>query len=224
MDFSYILKSAKYDETLLLKYGFNKPETADLYSMKKRFSVAGSDFYVIFEISESSFSGRIFEQESDEVYALAEVPSAVGSFVTEVRRQVQDLAEDIRERCFVSTDTKKKFMEFVRKHFGVPGDNPFREESPDTMVFRTPEKSWFALVMTVSFKNLGFRSDAPVSVVNLKHRPEHIPEIVDNHRIFNAYHMNKKHWITVILSDNMDFDLLRELTEESYKLVTGKRG
>ena len=91
-------------------------------------------------------------------------------------------------------------------------------------LFRTPEKSWFALVMTVSFKNLGFRSDAPVSVVTLKHRPEHIPEIVDNHRIFNAYHMNKKHWITVILSDNMDFDLLRELTEESYRLVTGKRG
>ncbi len=224
MDFSYILKSAKYDETLLLKYGFKKSEASDPYSMTKTFSVAGNDFYVIFEISESSFSGRIVEQESDDIYALAEVPSAAGSFVTEVRRQVQDFAEDIRDTCFVSTDMKKKFMEFVRKHFGVPGDNPFREESPDTMVFRTPEKSWFALVMTVSFKNLGFRSDAPVSVVNLKHRPEHIPEIVDNHRIFNAYHMNKKHWITVILSDNMDFDLLRELTEESYRLVTGKRG
>lgn len=76
MDFSYILKSAKYDETLLLKYGFKKSEASDPYSLTKTFSVAGNDFYVIFEISESSFSGRIVEQESDDIYALAEVPSA----------------------------------------------------------------------------------------------------------------------------------------------------
>ena len=104
----------------------------------------------------------------------------------------------------------------------MEGDNPFSEDSLDTMVFRTPKNSWFALLMTIKFKNLGFQNDSPVSVVNLKHRPEDISKIVDNKHIFNAYHMSKKHWISVILSDNLDFSVLQNLTEESFSLVNKK--
>ena len=33
------------------------------------------------------------------------------------------------------------------------------------------------------------------------------------------YHMNKKHWITVILDDSMPSDLVRVLIDHSYALV-----
>ena len=34
-----------------------------------------------------------------------------------------------------------------------------------------------------------------------------------------AYHMNKQHWNTIILSDKCDTDLIKELLEQSYELT-----
>lgn len=224
MDFSYIHKSAKIDESLLLKYGFSKIEKSSevSFSLKKLFSVDGSNFYVDFEISKNDFFARVFEVPTNEPYVLFEVSTATGRFVSKVRQTVFDFVKEIEEKCFIHTDVKKKYIEYIQKQFNVEGDNPFSEDSLDTMIFRTPKNSWFALLMTIKFKNLGIQNDSPVSVVNLKHRPEDIPKIVDNKHIFNAYHMSKKHWISVILSDNLDFSVLQNLTEESFSLVNKK--
>ncbi len=190
--------------------------------MKKLFSVDGSNFYVDFEISRNDFFARVFEVPTNEPYVLFEVSTATGRFVSKVRQTVFDFVKEIEEKCFIRTDVKKKYIEYIQNQFNVEGDNPFSEDSLDTMVFRTPKNSWFALLMTIKFKNLGIQNDSPVSVVNLKHRPEDISKIVDNKHIFNAYHMSKKHWISVILSDNLDFSVLQNLTEESFSLVNKK--
>ena len=40
-----------------------------------------------------------------------------------------------------------------------------------------------------------------------------------NDYIIPAYHMNKQHWNTIILSDKCDTDLIKELLEQSYELT-----
>ena len=74
--------------------------------------------------------------------------------------------------------------------------------------------------MEISYKNLGLASDEKVFTVNLKADPERVAELADKKTIFPAYHMNKKHWITVLLTSATDFDLLRALTERSRALVS----
>ena len=76
--------------------------------------------------------------------------------------------------------------------------------------------------MEITYKNLGLSNDKKVFAVNLKADPERVAELADNKTIFPAYHMNKKHWITVLLTSATDFDLLRSLTEQSRALVMGK--
>ena len=71
--------------------------------------------------------------------------------------------------------------------------------------------------MQIKFKNLGFESDEPVWVVNLK--AENVEAISDKKSIFPAYHMNKKYWITVLLTAVTDFENLCELTKKSFALV-----
>ncbi len=73
--------------------------------------------------------------------------------------------------------------------------------------------------MTIPFKRLGLKSDERVNVVNLKAPPEEIESLIDKRTIFPAYHMNKKHWITVVLSDQIDFERLCALTQKSWDLV-----
>ena len=40
--------------------------------------------------------------------------------------------------------------------------------------------------------------------------------------VFPAYHMNKQHWISVVLNDSVDDDTVEMLLDMSYKL-TGRK-
>ncbi len=155
---------------------------------------------------------------------LFDVPSANGAFVGQIRSEVQAIIDEIRESCFDTQDIRKKYVDFLQKEFYVSGDKPWSDEGDFTSsVYRCPNGKWFALVMQIKFKSLGFESDETVWAVNLKADAEKIPELTDKKSIFPAYHMNKKYWITVLLTAVTDFKRLCELTRRSYELVSAKK-
>ncbi len=56
--------------------------------------------------------------------------------------------------------------------------------------------------------------------INLKCDPERALELRDEYRgIKPGWHMNKKHWNTVMLDGSVPPNLVRELIEHSYQLV-----
>lgn len=95
-------------------------------------------------------------------------------------------------------------------------------ETSDTAVFRKGEKKkWFAVVMHISRKTLGLQSDEKVDVLNVKLNPSEIALLVDYKGYFPAYHMNKKHWCTIVLDGTVDIDEICYRIEQSYSLVKG---
>ena len=55
--------------------------------------------------------------------------------------------------------------------------------------------------------------------MNIKLPPAKITQLVDRVSFYPAYHMNKKHWLTVLLKKDLDMALVQELIAESYSLV-----
>ena len=55
--------------------------------------------------------------------------------------------------------------------------------------------------------------------VNIKLPPEKVLDLIDRVHFYPAYHMNKKHWITIVLDKEVDEPLVQQLLEESYGLV-----
>ena len=214
MDYSYILNTSLPQKDKLLAFGFS--EADGRLVLKKE--IAGGQFYAEIKLSDKNLSADVFETATGEKYVLFNVASAQGAFVGQIRSEVLDVIEEIRAKCFISQDIKEKYVDFLHSYFNAPGDNPWaaQEGTPST-VFRCPNKKWFALLMQIKFKNLGFESDEPVWAVNLK--AENVEAITDKKSIFPAYHMNKKYWITVLLTAVTDFDKLCELTKKSYALV-----
>ena len=214
MDYSYILNKSLPQKEKLLAFGFL--EAGDDFALKKE--IAGGQFYAEIKLSEKTLTADVFETATNEKYVLFNVASAQGAFVGQIRSEVQDVIEEIREKCFISQDIKEKYVDFLHSYFNAPGDNPWAEEPYDTStVYRCPNNKWFALIMQIKFKNLGFESDEPVWAVNLK--VENVEAITDRKSIFPAYHMNKKYWITVLLTAVTDFEKLCELTKKSFALV-----
>ena len=214
MDYSYILNTSVSQKDKLLAFGFS--EAGGNLLLKKE--IAGGQFYAEIKLSEQPLTADVFETATDEKYVLFNVASAHGAFVGQIRSEVQNVIEEIREKCFISQDIKEKYVDFLHSYFKAQGDNPWKEQPYDTsIVYRCPNNKWFALVMQIKFKNLGFESEEPVWAVNLK--AENIESLIDKKSIFPAYHMNKKYWITVLLTAVTDFEKLCELTKKSFALV-----
>ena len=214
MDYSYILNTSVPQKEKLLAFGFS--EAGDDFVLKKE--IAGGQFYAEIKLSDKTLTADVFETATNEKYVLFNVVSAQGAFVGQIRSEVQDVIEEIRDKCFLSQDIKEKYVDFLHSYFNALGDNPWAEEPYDSStVYRCPNNKWFALIMQIKFKNLGFESDELVWAVNLK--AENVEAITDKKSIFPAYHMNKKYWITVLLTAVTDFEKLCELTKKSFALV-----
>jgi len=121
---------------------------------------------------------------------------------------------------------KDWLTDYILNAYGVAPDYPFAA-SPETAAFRNPgNKKWFALLMgRLPKKFLGINDDGQADILNLKCDPVMTFSLIDNQKIFRAYHMNKEHWISVPLDGPISTDELAFLVDMSYRLVekTGKK-
>ena len=61
-----------------------------------------------------------------------------------------------------------------------------------------------------------------VEILDLRANPDEVDSIVDNKKYFPGYHMNKKHWITIILDGSVPEKELYKKIDISYSLAVKK--
>lgn len=97
------------------------------------------------------------------------------------------------------------YREYCLAKPGVTEELPF---GPDTLVFKVMGKL-FALSGVEEFKS-----------INLKCEPERATELRDRFpAVQPGYHMNKKHWNTVLMDGTLPHKMVLELIDHSYDLV-----
>ncbi|SFI56185.1 Predicted DNA-binding protein, MmcQ/YjbR family [Treponema bryantii] len=218
MDYSYIFRSAKINKDSLKAAGFTTSDDNN-YVMQMPVSNGAFNAEISLSLSEQTLTVQLFDSATGEKYALFDMPSH-GAFVASLREEVQKIIDDIKSKCFETNDLKDDFIAWIKSKFGAEPDYPWPDDAPYSFVFRCPNEKWFALVMRIKYRQLGLTGDDYVWVVNMKANQDSIPNLVDHKSIFPAWHMNKKYWITILLTAVTDFEKLCELTEKSYELVT----
>ena len=81
---------------------------------------------------------------------------------------------------------------------------------------------WYALLMRISRNKFGFNSDEVIDVVNLKLPPEMFGSFGAPYGVYPAYHMNKRHWVSVLLPDAPE-DVMQFLVNVSFEATKDKR-
>ncbi|QYM95939.1 MmcQ/YjbR family DNA-binding protein [Dickeya ananatis] len=109
-----------------------------------------------------------------------------------------------------------QFFESIAQQYGVSPDYPWK--NTDACVFRHPNRKWFCVHMTVKNHQLGRGGDADVEIVNVKARPEMIGSLRSINGVLPAYHMNKEHWVSVVLQE-IDTEVLWQLVSDSHLLT-----
>ena len=118
--------------------------------------------------------------------------------------------------------TKKEFLDYCLDTYGTSPDYPFEEDFVTAVLRHADNNKWYALVMRLSRRRFGFDSDEVIDVVNLKLPTEMFGSFDVADGIYPAYHMNKLHWISVLLSDASE-DAVRFLVNASFEATKDKR-
>ena len=117
--------------------------------------------------------------------------------------------------------TKEEFFADCLAAFGTVPDHPFAEDFETAVLRHADNKKWYAIVMRVSRRKFGFESDDVIDVVNLKLPSEMFGSFGTADGVYPAYHMNKLHWVSVLLPD-APRDVIELLTRASYAATKAK--
>ena len=114
-------------------------------------------------------------------------------------------------------------------------DHPWKKD-PDYTVFRHKDnKKWFALMFYAKKRQLiklkpkdtllnkHKDSEERVDILNVKVDPEMINDLTKIPGILPAYHMSRRHWISILVDGSVPEGTLAPLVDMSYEITNGRR-
>lgn len=73
--------------------------------------------------------------------------------------------------------------------------------------------------MVIPLNKLGLKSKEEAEVLDLRFPADQMENAVDHRRFFPGWHMNKKHWISIVLDESLSTEEILELVQQSYELA-----
>ena len=117
--------------------------------------------------------------------------------------------------------TKDELIQYVGERYSTEAEYPWDD---DSFVFRHQgNRKWFAVAMRVPYRKLGMEREGTADIVDVKCGPILMGAYRGQPGILPGYHMNKEHWITILLDGSAEDELVKELLEISFDLTNIRR-
>lgn len=117
------------------------------------------------------------------------------------------------------SDAAIKAIHYIKEKYDVEPAFLW-EKFPETAAFRHWKNlKWFGVMMTVQKKKLGIDAEGKVEALVIKCDPILIGTLINGRGYLPAYHMNKEHWITVLLDGSVPENEIYDLIDLSYSLT-----
>ena len=114
----------------------------------------------------------------------------------------------------------ERLIRYVQGRYAVDPEFPWGD---DNFIFRHREnRKWFAVSMRVEYRKLGIDRDGVAEIVDVKCSPLLMGAYRGQPGILPGWHMNKEHWLTILLDGTAEESLVRELLEISFDLTSGR--
>ena len=160
--------------------------------------------------------------EVNERYTLFDIPTTSSSIAQALREEVEELVfQWMHPEQSEIEEARQKWTKWIIENIVPYCGNPF--EKTEAIGFTVEEcGKWYALMMEVPLQKLGVASEVNALILNVKIHPEDKERLIATDGIYEAYHMNKKHWISIALNVCSDDALVKECIYTSYKCVAKK--
>lgn len=119
--------------------------------------------------------------------------------------------------AFTNPETNE-ILHYVKKKYGTAPEFLWRRFPGNAILRHKESTKWYAAILTVAKQKLGIKEEGAVDILNIKCDPMSIAALIDRKSFFPGYHMNKTHWITVLLDGSIKHDFLFSLIDQSYDI------
>ncbi len=220
-----VFRRKRFVLSLMKDHGFR--ESGDDMVLESDFM--GGDFHSVLTVfPDGSVSGKVIDVMNEEEYYQLRNEDFDGAYVNSVRTAYRELLEEIASSCcrdvLFASDQANRITKLILGEYGVSPDFPWDEDPYNAAgVFRHAEsRKWFGLIMNIPIGSLLHNKDKrPVDVINLKLDTDDAERIRSIPAVFPAFHMNHKLWISVVLDDTVQDEVVMALVDDSFRL-TGK--
>ena len=222
MEYNYVIGQYGLHPDALLRFGFIRAAEAYVY----RYPLYKGEYTLCVKITDNCFSVCVYDTTTGDLY-LPFFTGHSGGFAARMRQQAAQQVERIIRECFLCYSMREKILNYVKNQYGTQAQYLWKEKERDQLscVLRTPVSGkWYGVLMQVPARCLGMDRDTPVDILNVKGDPEDILNKVDHIRYFPAYHMNKKHWLTILLEGVIAEEFVFPLLDRSFFLTEKKNG
>lgn len=184
------------------------PEVQELYNEFLSDSVSIRDTCVRRDMKENYYHGMLFGLLQAKGNWAVKSNAESGAGYADI--QIEIPAEKTGDNLMRQT-----VFDHIKKKYKVSPEYPWGD---DNAVFRHGDnRKWFALVMRVGRDKLGLPGEEEAWVVNLKLDDLFFREaLLGEEGILPAWHMNKRHWITVLLDGTVREDTVFDLIDRSF--------
>ena len=116
---------------------------------------------------------------------------------------------------------REDVFRYVEERYGTQPDYPWSKTPGYAILRHKRSRKWYAAVINPTKQQLGLTGEERIDIVNLKCEPDMIGTLRMQKGILPGYHMNKEHWITVLLDGSVPSDEVCHLLDVSY-FITAK--
>lgn len=217
------LKNKKIIFEKLQLFGFERNDKEYIYTA----DIVDGQFAMTMTVSfDGDVDTKVVDKTDGEEYVLHLTDDAIGSFVGKVREDYDKVIENFLASCceneIFKAEFTKKLLAYAKQTYGDEPEFLWEKFTDNAVLRRKDNQKWYAVILTVSKRKLGLDSDEIVEIVDLRMNPDELERTVNATTYFRGWHMNKKHWITIILDGSVGFDEICQRLENSYSIAGGK--
>ena len=202
------------DENSLIDYGFNSDY---VYTT----DILNNTFKVIITYSNKKITGKIIDLSFDEEYTNFRIDKS-GEFNLRIKSEYERILLDIRDKtCIKRTyifDQANRINDYIYLKYNIKPDFPFKS-SKYHGVYRNFDGKWFGILMDIPFEKVDKEKNGLIEVINVKINPSDKDKLLKVEGIYEAYHMNKKSWVSIVLNDTVSDEIIIKLIDNSYSLL-----
>lgn len=214
-----LFKKCLFDYSKLLNYGFK--EENNIYYYEKY--IIDNKYKICIKIENNNVIGKIYDLIFNDEYLNLNVDSNL-SFNNKIKEEYIKVLKDIKVKCtkeslFVFKQSNE-ITSYIKRKYKVNPEFLWNESSGNGVFRNKYNKKWFGIIISVSKDKLDLKyKQEIIEVINLKIDEDMIKELIKINGFYRAYHMNKKSWISVILDDTLDNEIIYSLIDQSYNNV-----
>lgn len=203
----------------LEKYGFKKEQNKYIYKTK----IMDNQFEAQV-IIDKQIEGKLIDQDTLEEYTNIRLEN-IGTYANKVKNEYEKVLLDIKEKCFKEQyfmlPQSNRIAQYIIKKYNSYPEFLWKKLDGSAVFRNKKNNKWFGIIMDIN-KNKLDKENKIIEIINVKIREEEKENILKNKGFYEAYHMNKNNWITMILDETVSDEKIIKMIDNSYILINEK--